>query len=319
VARGRGNLNKTPTAVRSLTANVVRRTAAAIRLPRLQFLKNVMTPQFGVLVTNSLLNSHRPSTQNQYQHCWTKFQNYLIDKNIQAIRLKTVLQFLIYLVNQENLSVKSLPVYRSSLDLPLKYGFSISTKSREFNLLSRSQFISNPPLKVATPEWELDKVLNLLEQPRFIVNISDEDLMLKTLFLVALATGNRASELSAITRNSINFSINYDRVKLSVKPGFLYKNERMGRTPPDIIVKSLNEGNMNSSHPLCPVNSLRTYLERTKNYHSESLFVDCKSKKALPAPRISFFLCKLINLADPGTFPKGHDVRKMSSSLAWTR
>ena len=317
---GRTSVNDKPSSpkTRNISRNLVGNTNSALRLSRLQFLRRVMKPRFGLSVTNTLINSHRASTQKQYQHCWSKFQHWLQIKHITAIRLKTVLEFLMHLVDNANLSPKSMLVYKSCLHLPLKYGFNISTKAIEFNLLSKSQFISNPPSKIRVPEWKLDKVLELLEQPRFLENVSDEDLLLKCLFLTALATGNRASELSAMTRKSAIFLNNGEKIKLSVKSGFLYKNERMGKSPPEIIIPSLKTEN-NSIHSLCPVNTLKNFLERTKNFKQDCLFFDVKTKQKLSAPRISFCLCKLINIAQPGTFPRGHDVRKLSSSLAWTR
>ena len=46
----------------------------------------------------------------------------------------------------------------------------------------------------------LDLVLSLLMTKRFIIDVSTEDYFLKCLFLLALALGNRVSELQSLLR-----------------------------------------------------------------------------------------------------------------------
>ena len=97
----------------------------------------------------------------------------------------------------------------------------------------------------------------------------------------------------------------------------MYKNERLGHSPPAIHVPALLVNNTN--HNLCPVKNLQLWINKTQHYSGNSLYFDLKSLKSLNASRISFLLCKLINEADPNTFPKAHDIRKMAVSLAWTK
>ena len=59
----------------------------------------------------------------------------------------------------------------------------------------------------------------------------------KTLFLTSLASGNRVSELAALRADMVRFT--EDGVCLAVQPGFLYKNQREGRTPSNIFLPSL--------------------------------------------------------------------------------
>lgn len=266
-----------------------------------------------------MVKAHRPSTCYQFQLHWKKFQEYVRVKDIKLITKRVILAFLSHLFYVRQLSPKTVLVYRNALSLPLEHAFNIFTKDVEFGLLSRSFFLERPPVRHILPSWSLRKVLEFLKTPRFQDrSISLKDSLLKTLFLVALATGNRVSELSALRREGLAFSRDYSRVTCPVSPNFFFKNERLSRSPPNITFSAL--GPSSDPHPLCPVTSLRRYLRlsRTKG-DNLAVFINPISRCNLKAPSLSQYLCSLINLAQPGKFPKGHDVRKMASSLAWAR
>ena len=124
-------------------------------------------------------------------------------------------------------------------------------------------------------------------------------------------SGNRASELAAVKKSSVLFTSG--GVRMAVAPGFLYKNQRAGRCPPDIEFASLPD-----NPALCPVRWLRRYLDLYPGTEGR-LFVNSKSGSSLLPGTIAHLICKLIDQADPGKFPKAHDCRKLAASLAWTR
>ena len=134
---------------------------------------------------------------------------------------------------------------------------------------------------------------------------------MKTLFLVAVASGNRASELAAIDRSKMVFRRN--GVSLPVLEGFLYKNQSLSHSPSPISFPSLGR----REAPLCPVASLRAYLGRTPQ--GATLFTHPETGSALNAGGIAFWLVKAITWLIPGSFPRAHDVRKLSLSLAYAR
>ena len=70
---------------------------------------------------------------------------------------------------------------------------------------------------------------------------------MKEMFLTALATGNRVSELAALSRASILVSPTNSQVTLPVCPGFLYKNQSISQTHPNIVVKDLWEGRLTTA------------------------------------------------------------------------
>ena len=75
----------------------------------------------------------------------------------------------------------------------------------------------------------------------------------------------------------------------------------------------------NQHHPLCPVAALRRYVDATAGRTPPRLFVWPDSRKPLSRLHISKVLCSVIETADPGKAPKGHDVRAMSATLAFLR
>jgi len=288
-------------------------------LSRVDFLKINLIPKYGSLVASRLVKSTRNSTTKQYEYCWNMFKTWLRTQKKGKITEAVVLRFFIYLVEVKSLAPQTTRVYKNALSLPLKYGFSINTNLAPFNMLLRQQFLSKPPTRRIIPRWSLRKVLSLLSMPEYnLIRATRHRLLIKTIFLVALASASRVSELAALDRENIIFAPNHEKVIMAVRPGFLYKNETITRTAENVSFPALllPDG---SHHALCPVNALRKLLETTKTTKERSIFLHTKSGKPLRPPQISQLMCSTINTADPGKFPRGHDVRKMGSSLAWTR
>ncbi|KAK3866535.1 hypothetical protein Pcinc_027948 [Petrolisthes cinctipes] len=94
--------------------------------------------------------------------------------------------------------------YRNALALPLQLSFGINISHRSFSLLARSQFLRRPPPAKKVPTWSIDTALVTFSRPEFDpLEASTEKLLLKALFLTALATANRASELASTIREGI--------------------------------------------------------------------------------------------------------------------
>ena len=111
------------------------------------------------------------------------------------------------------------------------------------------------------------------------------------------------------------FALGVTDVQLTVLPEFLYKNQELWRAPLPICMPVLEE----TACSLCKGRLLKRWLVLTKNIISEYLFVNPKTWKPLSEGRLLHFLCISINKADPGMLPKGHDVRKVVTSLACAR
>ena len=132
---------------------------------------------------------------------------------------------------------------------------------------------------------------------------------------MAIATGNRISEIHAITRNGLGSIKENLPVHLAVKPGFLCKNQKANRSPPNIEVVPLSSGPAS----LCPVKNLALYLRLTDNVDRGPLFINSKTDSPIHKSTVSRLICQVIEEADPGKFPKVHDTRRVGTSIAWTR
>ena len=206
-------------------------------LDRLHFLKEVYTASRGATVANSLVHDFRKSAINQAETAWRAFKEWLPD-NLTVLRKTHVLEFLVFLRNNKKLSPRTILGYRHSLSIPFKEAFEINFADRNFSLLAKAQFHLSPPTQRKLPQWSLNHALEILQTPRFRNSTaSSEDLFLKTIFLVAVASGNRCSELAACTREGITFDNN--TVTIPTKEGFLFKNQTLNRTPPPVTFPSL--------------------------------------------------------------------------------
>jgi len=105
-----------------------------------------------------------------------------------------------------------------------------------------------------------------------------------------------------------------DALRLAVKAGFLFKNQRINRAPPDIVIRYLLTGNPE----LCPAKTLLKYIDRTPSDEG-ALFLHPTTERPLQRPSLALRLVRLIEKATPGTNPRAHDVRKHAVSLAWAR
>ena len=284
------------------------------KLNRLQFLRIAYQKFLSVEVTSSLIAAFRNSSNKQWQYAWKKFQTFLTQKRTSFVTKAVVLEFLNHEFTSRKLSPKTIQVYKNALTVPLKVAFDIDTGDKEFQLLVRSFFIARPPVKRILPRWSLNTVLTHIQDS---TDDSDEFLLQKSLFLMALATGNRASEIAATVRTAVKFEANPVKVFIPVKPKFLFKNQRSGRAPPNISFPALKPDG--SNHKLCPVQTLRSYMDRSKEWNRSQALFCSQNGSPLKSSDVSIRMCRLIEQACPGSIPKGHDVRKIGTSLAWCR
>ena len=71
--------------------------------------------------------------------------------------------------------------------------------------------------------------------------LPEEESFMGALFIIAVATGNRVSELANLDKTSIRFSMNDSAVTLTVLPSFLFKNQTAKQNPPNILIPALND------------------------------------------------------------------------------
>ena len=121
-----------------------------------------------------------------------------------------------------------------------------------------------PPRDVS---WSLNKVLHFASN--IDNNTADPHLLIrKTLFLLAMASGGRVSELAALTRDpgSVVFEENGD-VTLYPDPVFLAKNEDPAKRWNPWTIHPLPQ-----DLSLCPVKTLQDFLASASRWSSGQLF-----------------------------------------------
>ena len=135
-----------------------------------------------------------------------------------------MLLFFVHLEAELNLSARTIVNYRDYIALPLRTAFD----HESFNFFTRSQFLKKTPVQKKLPNWCLDVALDTFSSQQFnLLQVTGQDLVLKTLFLVALASGNRAPELAVTRRKSVG--VRQDKLVLPVDPTFLFKTQSFSR------------------------------------------------------------------------------------------
>jgi len=162
-----------------------------------------------------------------------------------------------------------------------------------------------------------------------------KELTFKTIFLIALASGKRRSELHALTRKGFSWNSDKSKLTLRVSPNFVAKTQLVcgsGSVQP-IKIQSLNDfvGNLPGELNLCPVRCLLTYYKRVKSegftVDKEKLFVSYKKgfHQEISKPTISSWIKKTIimsyDLANDQDLVKAnvhsHQVRAIAASQAF--
>ncbi|XP_076055328.1 uncharacterized protein LOC143033730 [Oratosquilla oratoria] len=192
----------------------------------------------------------------------------------------------------------------------------IRVPQRERNLLMKGIRASREPRRQPVLAWSLHRVLQYLTFEGTIME--GEHFLQRAVFLLALATGYRASQLAAITRHQSFSNLEEDcsALTLAPSPTFLAKNEQADMIGPIRIPSFLEEGN---PHPLCPVRAFKDYVERTEGVSEDHLFYNAKSRNPLTPRSLACLLCRIIEKADPGHAPHAHNIRGLAASLAFLR
>ena len=245
-------------------------------------------------------------------------------------------EFLLYLRNTRSLKGGTIATYLAAINtvLAAKRGKKVST-TPELQGLLKSFKIEDQKKKFRPPAWDLNIVLSHFRERPYepLDRASFEDLTKKTVFLLALATAARVSEIHAVDVTRIQFEEGrHGAVLLGLSWDFIAKNQLPGQpdrtfriTPLSRIVGSEDEEEL----LLCPVRALRQYLQasepRRKNRRRLFIPVSTASKKEASMNAVSFWLRAAILSAyqakglDPPSSNNPHEIRALSSTMALHR
>ncbi len=179
-------------------------------------------------------------------------------------------EFCLILFKDRRLAPETVKGYRSAIGSVLKpRGLDVGAWPNLSALIRRME-LERPARRSLTPTWNLSLVLRFLMGPEFepLESASLERLTQKTVFLVALASGRRRSEIHALSvaDDCMRWKGDGSEVSFLTMPGFLAKNQKPTELSPWIHIPSLefvsdrNDGEV----LLCPVRAIRRYIEATR-------------------------------------------------------
>ena len=294
---------------------------------------------FSQAVATRIEAPQRGSTRSVYEAKWTIFTKWCITNQVdfRTPPVKSVADFLMYLFEERKLQPSTIDGYRSAI--ADKLGNSILNISKDENLprLLDSFHRDRPKGRRGIPSWNLSLVLHQLTKAPFepIKEASLKHLTFKTVFLLALGSGKRRSEIHAWQSKNIRHQSDWSKVSLYPSPSFLSKNQ-LAKEGPDsvapVVIPALAptlDRSLKSDRSLCPVRALRYYLDRTSDIrqNKELVFVSFKKgfDKDISAATISSWikqtviLCYELSDQEAHTLHqvKAHDVRAFAASKAF--
>ena len=143
--------------------------------------------------------ARRPSSCAGYQAKWSIYRRWCTSEghSISRPSLSKIADFLFWLRRSKKLSVSAVMGYRSMLSAVFRSVLPEILTSPVLHDLLCAFRVEAPARSVTPPSWDLLKVLEYLKSPVFepLHQSSLRDLTRKTLFLVALASAKRVSEL----------------------------------------------------------------------------------------------------------------------------
>ena len=178
-------------------------------------------------------------------------------------------------------------------------------------------------------------MLHQLTKPPFepLRKASLKHLTFKTVFLLALGSGKRRSEIHAWVNRNIHHQSDWSKVSLSPSPCFLSKNQLEGpEIVAPVVIPALAptlDNSLQEDRSVCPVRALRYYLDKTKDLRDKKelvfFFFKKNFNKDISPSTISSWIKQTVllcyQLSDQESLTllqvKAHDVRAFAASKAF--
>ena len=257
--------------------------------------------------------------------------------DFRAPPVKSVADFLMYLFEDRKLQPSTIDGYRSAI--VDKLGTSTLNISKDENLtrLLDTFHRDRPKGRRGITSWNLSLVLHQLTKAPFepIKEASLKYLTFKTVFLLALGSAKRRSEIHAWQNRNIRHQSDWSKVSLYPSPSFLSKNQ-LAKEGPDcvapVVIPALAptlDRSLKSDRSLCPVRTLRYYLDRTSDLRQNKELVLVSFKKGfdkdISPATISSWIKQTVILCYERSdqeahnlhHVKAHDVRAFAASKAF--
>ena len=279
-------------------------------------------------------NSHRSGTNAVYSSHWKRWLSFCGQHDISPSSPSELDlgNFLAHLSQDCRLSASSVRVYRAAICTTLRQlGAPTFSDSPILRDLIRGASIREARSPRRLPAWDLFLVLSSLRETPYEPLFSSDlkSLTCKTVFLIALASGRRASEVCNLSGLSSDIATQQDgSFVLKFLPEFLAKNQDPSDPSPFIIIRPLTDF-LCPDDPdlkLCPVRSLKRYLKFTRSLrkNQRKLFISFNPfhSRDISIASISRWLKLVIQSAYTSasidTFSvRAHEIRAWAASSAF--
>ena len=309
---------------------------------RLEAVKRSLTERgFSQTAADQISRGRRQSSRAVYDSKWRIFSGWCAGQSVDPfqVTIPQLADFFVFLFQVKHLNTRTIKGYRSAISSTISACGSRTelSYSQELSSLIRSFQLERPLQRKVAPQWNLSLVLQALTKPPFepIAKCELKFLTLKTVFLVALASGRRRSELHALCFDSHHVRQNQDQSMVTLYPDleFVAKTQALDSVAEPLKLRAFTSvGSADIDRKLCPVRSLLQYRKATTTPECrkgrKKLFISYKPSKSDEIKRatISTWIVKLIRLAyesegsDPRTLElhkvSAHEVRALSASAS---
>ena len=304
--------------------------------PRAQTIKE---QGFSSPVASRIEAPQRRSTRTVYEAKWSVFVRWCEASQVDFRNpsIKQIADFLLHLFQEKNLQPSTIDGYRSAIADKLGNTSVNVGKDENLTRLLDSFHRDRPKGRRGVPAWNLSLVLHQLTKAPFepLRKASLKHLTFKTVFLLALASGKRRSEIHAWLNKNIRHQADWSKVSLYPSPSFLAKNHLAKEGPEcvaPVVIPALApalDKSLKEDRSLCPVRALRYYLDKTQDLRTgkELVFVSFKQgfNKGISPATISSWIKQTVvlcyDLSDQDSLTlhqvKAHDVRAFAASKAF--
>ena len=293
---------------------------------------------FTAEVADRIAAPQRLSTRAIYTSKWSVFQRWCMEQQVdfRSPSIGDICNFFWYLFHDLNRCPSTIEGYRTAIADTLGNSDLNIGSNTDIARLIASFYRDKPKKSRPLPKWDLALVLHKLTQPPFE---PQEECTLKlttwkTVFLLALASGKRHSEIHAWTHDGTLCLGNWEQVQLTPSPSFIAKNQLAKEGPhivSPVIIPALksDQDSQNLDILLCPVRALKQYLDRTKDSRTgrHLLFISYKlgHSKDIQCSTISSWIKHTIQFCYSRaestdmvlTGVKAHDIRAFAASKAF--
>ena len=175
----------------------------------------------------------RPSTNRMYDDRWLRYARWAAGQGFDPLdpTAAQIASFLFTLFDTHSLSPQTVKGYRTCLGSVLnRTGKANVVLHKTISDMIASMELQRPRVTPVLPQWGLGIMLEALSKPPYepLREASFRHLTLKTVFLLAMASAGRRSELHALRfdRNYIQFKPKGAGVTLYFSPEFMRKNQK---------------------------------------------------------------------------------------------